>query len=284
MIILVKKFKISLIQCQISNETSKMNLHIEELIKEAVDDEPDLIVLPEKWRPIPNRDHFFNAVNDERGEDYSLIKNFAKEYSIPIITGGIWEKRLVGSEKKNYITAYYFNENGEEVGRQDKLHLYSYEPSVFSPGNSLNVFEHKKKDVKFTILICFDIAFYETPRISVEKGAEILISPTLIREDGLENWKIYLQARALENRVPIVACNPVGDFFGRHFPGNSKIISFKSGFESPSKLKVEELNKNFAGVLTDNINISFPNRIRRKRLKEKIDFGSIKTNFVKIGK
>jgi omega-amidase len=278
--ILVKNFKVSLIQCLITNNVEKMNQHIKKLIEKTIKENPDIIILPEKWRPIPDRDHFFSSMNDERGSDYILIKNLSREFSVPIISGGIWERRTNNNQEKYYITSYYFEENGEEVGRQDKLHLYSYEPSVFTPGNVLNIFEHKKTSIKFSILICFDVAFYETPRLSVEKGAEVLISPTLINQDGLDNWKIYLQARALENRIPVVACNPVGDFFGRHFPGNSKVISFQKGFESPSKLMVKELNLDSANILTENINISFPNRIRKKRLAEKIDMSTIKTEFL----
>ncbi|MBD3353163.1 MAG: hypothetical protein GF364_16900 [Candidatus Lokiarchaeota archaeon] len=248
-----------------------MDERIKSLVAEAIHEDPDILVLPERWRPIPELDHIRTAINDERGSDYIFIKTLAKNYGVSIISGGIWEKRRQNEQDKFFITTYYFNESGDEIGRQDKIHLYSYEPYLFTPGNQLKIFEYKKKKVFFTILICFDVAFYETPRLSVENGAEILISPTLIREDGLENWKTYLKARALENRVPIVACNPVGDFFGRHFPGGSKAISFKRGHESPAVLIVEEAKLNKKEILTSSINLSYPNRIRKKRLSEKKD-------------
>lgn len=270
-----KSIKISLLQCKISINHKKMSENITELVKNAVEQSPDIIVLPERWRPIPERDNFYESIDIERGSDYSLIKNLSKEYSISIISGGIWEKRNGTENHKPFITSYYFDDSGEEIGRQDKLHLYSYEPVVFQPGTSLNIFTHKKKSVKFSILICFDVAFYETPRLCVEEGAELLISPTLIRQDGIHNWNIYLQARALENRVPIAACNPVGDFYGRHYPGKSKIISFKTGYESPSELLIGESKSDIQDILTREINISFPNKIRKKRLGEKIDVNTI---------
>lgn len=267
---MVREIKTSLIQCEITSDREEMNSRIENMIKEAALLSPDIIVLPERWRPIPKPDKLMEAIEKERGSDYDLIKKLSKEYSIDIISGGIWEYRVESQQKKAFITSYYF-ENGEETGKQDKLHLYSYEPTVFQPGSQLNIFTHHKTGTKFSILICFDVAFFETPRLSVENGAEILISPTLIREDGIYNWNIYLQARALENRIPIVACNPVGTFHERHFSGNSKIISFKTGYESPSILVVNELDKDKPGILTENVNVSYPNKIRKKRLDEKIE-------------
>ncbi|MHA1870883.1 MAG: carbon-nitrogen hydrolase family protein [Promethearchaeota archaeon] len=206
----------------------------------------------------------------------------ANKFSVNIISGGIWEKRPHNESSEssnskfwNFITSYLFNSKGQEIGRQDKIHLYNFEPIIFEPGSQLHIFSLEELDVKLAILICFDIAFYETPRAAVENGAEILISPTLIREEGLYNWNIYLQARALENRVPVAACNPIGDFFGRHFPGKSKIISFKVGSESPAVLKVKEAPKNQQFIISEKINLSFPNRIREKRLAEKIDIKKI---------
>ena len=251
------------------------------MVREAVNDNTDIVILPERWRGFPNMQHFENSVQNERGADYSFIKDLSKEYSISIISGGIWERRQnkLLKEVKNYITAYYFNENGDEIGRQDKLHLYSYESNIFQPGSTLNIFKHKGSRVRFSILICFDVAFFETPRVSIENGAELLISPTFIRQEGLINWKIYLQARVLENRVPIVACNPVALYNNRKFLGRSKIISFRPGYESPSVLEIEELGET-PGILTGEVNVSYPNEIRKKRLNERIEIKKINIDIV----
>lgn len=252
-----------------------MEDRVKHLVSDAIKEQPDIVVLPERWRPIPELNHISSALHEERGVDYKFIQEVAEEYSIPFISGGLWEVREIDGKNQPFITAYFFDETGKEIGRQDKIHLYGYEPLLFKPGTQLNIFQHKKTGVKFTILICFDIAFYETPRLAVENGAELLISPTLIREEGLDNWKVYLTARALENRVPVAACNPVGDFFNRHFPGKSKIIQFHEGHESPSKLNIVEGELDNSGLIMDRINISFPNKIRKKRMEEKVDVSKI---------
>lgn len=222
----------------------------------------DIICLPERWVPFENNipDNF----QKERGTDYSFVKSLAKEYHISIISGAIWEKRK--NEKKPFITSYYFNQKGEEIGRQDKIHLYSYEKQHFKPGSTLKIF--KFNEFNFSILICFDMAFFETPRLATENGADILFSPTQIRDEGMNNWDIYLKARALENRIPVVGCNTYGSFLNRRFPGNSKIISFIEGKISPSKLKVVEAPYNSSGFMYDLVDLAFPKKIRALRFKE----------------
>lgn len=277
---MAKSINLALLQCEITAKREKMNARIEKLVRDAVKDEPDILILPERWRPIPDLKSIRAAINEERGRDYAFIQNLAEEYSTAFISGAIWESRNIDGKKSPYITSYFFNETGKEIGRQDKIHLYAHEPLLFKPGLELNIFLHKKTNVKFTILICFDVAFYETPRVAVENGSELLISPTLIRQEGLNNWKIYLAARALENRVPVVACNPVGNFFNRHFPGKSKIIQFEDGHESPSKLDIIEAPVDRRSVLMNKIDISFPNKIRKKRIEEQVDMSKIKVHKV----
>ncbi|MEE9377222.1 MAG: carbon-nitrogen hydrolase family protein [Candidatus Lokiarchaeia archaeon] len=269
--------RVACIQPQIYKNRAKCYDEIERILKELLREHSkcDIICLPERWVPF-FRDSTLNF-QDQRGNDYLFIKNLAKEYNIKFISGAIWEKRT--NSKKPVITCYFFNENGEEIGRQDKIHLYAYERDYFEPAKELNLFK-LNNFYYFAILICFDMAFFETPRLSIENGADILFSPTQIREDGMVNWHIYLQARALENRVPVVACNTFGNYFKRKFLGNSKIISFYEGKISPSKLKIVEGPINSSGFIFDDINLKFPRKLREIRLKEKIDKNNIKVKII----
>ena len=124
------------------------------------------------------------------------------------------------------------------------------------------------------------MAFFETPRLAVENGADVLFSPTQIREDGMPNWYVYLKARALENRVPIVACNTFGSYSERLFLGCSKIISFYKGHISPSKLKIIEGPKNSSGFICSDIDLDYPKKLRKIRLGEKINKNKIKVKFI----
>ncbi|MFX1429445.1 MAG: carbon-nitrogen hydrolase family protein, partial [Promethearchaeota archaeon] len=226
--------RVACIQPELYENRAKCYDEIEKILKELLETHRncDIICLPERWVPYLKKSN--QNFQEQRGNDYSFIKNLAKEYNVKFLSGGIWEKRA--ESKKPAITCYFFDEDGEEIGRQDKIHLYGFERAHFKPGKELKLFKFHNSYF-FSILICFDMAFFETPRLAVESGADLLFSPTQIRDDGMENWEIYLQARALENRVPIVACNTFGYYLKRQFLGNSKIISFNRGNISPSKLK-----------------------------------------------
>jgi predicted amidohydrolase len=263
--------KVACIQPELLSDREKCYSEIEQLLKNLLNkhDECEIACLPEKWVPLV--DDIPQNLQKERGDDYIFVKELANKHAINLLSGGIWEKR--NNSKKPIITCYFFNKKGEEIGRQDKIHLYSYEKQYFEPGSLLNIF--KLNNFSFSILICFDMAFYETPRLAAENGADLLFSPTQIGEDGMINWKIYLQARALENRIPVAACNTMGNMRERNFPGNSKIISFIKGYITPSKLKVVEAPKNSSGFVYDDIDLKFPRKLRKIRLKEKIDKNTI---------
>lgn len=269
--------RVACIQPQIFQDRKKCYLQIETLLKGLLEKNPkcDIVCLPERWVP-----YFRDPAKDlqkERGNDYFFIKNLAKEYNTKILSGAIWEKR--NNLKKPTITCYFFDDHGDEIGRQEKIHLYAYEQEQFEPGSELKIFA-LNKIYNFAILICFDMAFFETPRLAIENGADILFSPTQIREDGMSNWEIYLKARALENRVPVVACNTFGNYLKRKFIGNSKIISFHKGNISPSKLRLVEGPKNSSGVIYDDIDLSFPKKIRKIRLGEKVDKNKINVKII----
>ena len=264
--------KVACIQSEICEDIDKSYSHIEDLLKNLLSqfEDCEIACLPERWVPLLN--DISQNIQKERGDHYNFVKALAKKYNIRLLSGAIWEKRK--SLKKPSVTCYYFNEKGEEIGRQDKIHLYSYEQGNFEPGRLLNIF--KLRESKFAILICFDVAFFETPRLAIENGADILFTPTLIREDGMENWKIYLQARALENRIPITACNSVGTVLDRRFLGNSKILSFVNGYISPSKLRIIEGPIGESGFVFDDVDLEFPRKLRKIRLNEKVEKSKIK--------
>jgi len=124
------------------------------------------------------------------------------------------------------------------------------------------------------------MAFSETPRLAAENGADILFSPTQIRAEGMENWEIYLKARALENRIPVAACNTYGSLLKRNFPGHSKIISFVKDYISPSKLRVVEGPIDSSGFILDEFDLQFPKKLRALRFKEIIEKSEIRVKKV----
>lgn len=268
--------KIACIQPKLLESREKCYRKIEDIIKQLLSEcgKCEIICLPERWVPLNN--DIPSNFQEERGDDYKFVKNLAERYSINLISGAIWEKRKNSS--KPIITCYYFNDEGEEIGRQNKIHLYTYERQFFMPGEELKIF--KFRNYQFAILICFDMAFYETPRLAVENGVDILFSPTQIKKAGIDNWKIYLKARALENRIPVVACNTCGKIRDITFPGNSQLVSFSGGPLTPSRLKIKQGPYEKHGFVYDDLDLEFPKKLRNHRLKEKVEKDQIRVKFI----
>ena len=161
--------------------------------------EADIVCLPEQWLK-------HNSIKDFESEFFSFTK-IAKEYSMIIIPGAFYERR--GS--KWAITAPVIGTDGKLLGKQDKVHPFGYENRLLQAAKTTKLFRAK---CKFGILICYDMVFPQVANSLVSKGADVLFSPSRIVRRGIKPWHLYVQVRALENRVPIVAANMENYRFG----------------------------------------------------------------------
>jgi predicted amidohydrolase len=257
---------VGLIQPQLVADNRQNVHHIESLIEQAMSLNPQILCLPERWYYVDytNRNLDTNLQNSH-GEQYQLVQSWAKKYHIAIISGGIWESRKPDKPK---ICCYYFNSQGKECFSQEKIHLYGLEKQWFQSASKITVFHDSALDISFSILICFDLNISsDLAKLAVMNGAEVIFSPTLIRDIGVDNWNIYIRSRALENRVPVVSCNSIWKILDREFKGQSKIIQFKTGSHSPVQLIVDELDDK-PSFLVKNVELDFPNEIRKERLEE----------------
>ncbi|UYP47861.1 hypothetical protein NEF87_004146 [Candidatus Lokiarchaeum ossiferum] len=267
-----KEITISLIQPFVDQDNSKNFQKMEMLIGSAIKDGAKIICLPERWFFLDFSKGLNEYIQPIQGIQYQYVKKWSKMFQTSIISGGIWEHHE--NTKQSFVSSYYFK-NGEEIFRQDKIHLYGAEKSILTPGSELVCFYDSEFDVTFCILICFDLHISSSlSSMAVKNNCEIIFSPTLIRNDGENNWKTYVQARSLENRIPIVSCNSIFNQLGRDFCGKSKIIHFNQGLSSPVTLVSEEASTS-EEVLTRTINLEFCNKLRIDRMKDIVDPNSI---------
>jgi predicted amidohydrolase len=94
------------------------------------------------------------------------------------------------------------------------------------------------------------MVFPEVANTLVKKGAQMLLSPSRIVRRGIEPWQMYVQVRALENRIPILAANVENHRFGGHsmivdLAENNKVVTTKiTKLEGESEVTKEfTLNK-----------------------------------------
>ena len=178
---------------------------ISEMLKKIGKKETDIVCLPEQW--LKNNE----ILNFD--SEFLEFKKIAKDFNMTIISGAFYKR----SEKKISIIAPIIGPKGEFIGNQEKIHPFDYERDTVKPGRETKIFE---TSCKFGVIVCYDMVFPKVANMLVKKGAQILLSPSRIVKRGIIPWHMYVQVRALENRIPILAANVDNHRFG----GNSIIV------------------------------------------------------------
>ncbi len=218
-----------------SGPNVKANLaEAEKLIKIAVQQEAELVVLPENFAIMGTAETDKVKIAEEFGS--GLLQEFLKTQAIKF---NIW---LVGgtiplrSEEQGKIMAacLLFNPQGELVARYDKIHLFdvtiegsneSYtESETITPGDSIIVVDTPFG--KLGLAICYDLRFPELFRAMVEQGMEICALPSAFTSlTGKVHWESLLRARAIENLAFLIAADQGGYHVGgRETHGDSMIV------------------------------------------------------------
>ena len=197
--------KLGLIQTASQSTNQKGISHAVKILKKLGRNNTDIVCLPEQW--LKN-----NEINDFDLE-FSEFKKIAKEFSMTVIPGAFYEI----TKNKTSIVSPVIGPNGEFIGRQEKIHPFDYEKNNVKPGNEAKIFNTA---CKFGVIVCYDMVFSKVANTLVKKGAQVLFSPSRIVRRGIEPWQMYVQVRALENRIPILAANVEN----RRYGGNSLII------------------------------------------------------------
>lgn len=238
--------KIGVIQTSSFSNNQKGIEKISENLEKISRNEVDIVCLPEQW--LQN-----NFINDF-DKEFLPFKQISKEFGMTIIPGAFFQK------KKNItkILAPIIGPNGEIIGHQAKIHPYDYENITVKPGKEASVF---KTTCKFGIIVCYDMVFPNVAQTMAKKGAQLLLSPSRIVKAGIEPWKMYVQVRALENRIPIVGANVQDKKFG----GNSMIVSMK---EKNKIVRTELSIPDRNGIIIKNIDLKELDRLRKKRFSD----------------
>ncbi|HJM79632.1 MAG TPA: carbon-nitrogen hydrolase family protein [Nitrosopumilus sp.] len=212
--------------------------------------ETEIVCLPEQW--LPNN----QIKNYDR--EFLEFKKIAKDYSMTIIPGAFYEK----NENKVSINSPIIGPEGEIIGKQEKIHPYDYEKKTVDAGTEAKIFN---TSCKFGIMICYDTVFPGVAETLTRKGAEILFSPSRIVKEGIEPWKMYVQVRSLENRIPIMAPNVKDSKFG----GNSLIVELVKEAKIV-KTKINELHEKYE----ESVDIRFADYdiIRKQRVEDRNNF------------
>ena len=192
----------------------------EEIISQYTDDNKlDLVVLPEFFSTGICDKSFINEPEDENGgETIKTIKGWAKRYNTNIIAGTV----ITLADSKRYNTSFAINREGEVVAKYNKIHLYNFaggnEDKFITPGNEVVVADFDFAKVGMSI--CFDIKFLMHYKKLIQKGAEIIASPSgwitlsafseKVKSDFVKTWQGMNMCRASETLTYFATANLVG--------------------------------------------------------------------------
>jgi predicted amidohydrolase len=218
-----------------SGPNVKANLaEAEKLIKIAVQQEAEMVVLPENFAIMGTSESDKVKIAEEFGNGplQNYLKDQAIKHNIWLVGGTI---PICSREPgKVYAACLLFNPQGELVARYDKIHLFdvTIEASNESYTESQTIAGGDKVVVVDTpfgrlgLAVCYDLRFPELFRAMVDQGMEICALPSAFTSlTGKVHWESLLRARAIENLSFMIAADQGGYHVGgRETHGDSMII------------------------------------------------------------
>jgi len=216
--------ELSVATVQMKPELGQMEdnlIKMSEFISRVATEQPvDLIVFPElitTGYEIGPR--FPELAQRVPGPTVNLISQRASEFGVHIAFGIVSKDKV---ESILYNTAVLVGPDGDLIGEYNKVHLRGEERIAFRPGYRFRALETAFGPVG--LMIGWDLAFPEVARSLVLQGAELLMVLASWEQPNVDEWRTYLQARALENAVFVAAANRVGEEPSYTFFGQSSII------------------------------------------------------------
>jgi omega-amidase len=216
------KLNIAVIQMDIAFGKPQENFEsVAKKIREAAQQQVDVIVLPELWTTGYDLKNLKNTADLNGEKVISVISSLATTYHINIIAGSIAKKDESGNITN---TTFIFDRNGKVVEEYSKAHLFRLmeEEKYLIAGNDDGLFQ--MDEFPCAVNICYDIRFPEWIRKHVLNGAKIIFVPAEWPLPRKDHWRTILLARAIENQCFIVACNRTGSDPNNEFAGHSLII------------------------------------------------------------
>ena len=253
-----KKTKIGLIQLRITNNIEKNIKNSIIKIKQAAKKGAKIICVPELFLSnyfCQSEKHSnFKLAQKIPSPTTKIFCELSKELKIVLVIS-LFEKKIPGIY---FNSSIIIDEKGKIISKYRKMHIPDdpgyYEKFYFKPGD-LGFKNTKTKHGNIGSLICWDQWFPEAARLTVLKGAEILIYPTAIGwhpseknkygESQLNSWLAIQRSHAIANGVFVAAVNRVGiEKSGSRkieFWGNSFVIDPSGNIIGKLKSKKEDI-------------------------------------------
>jgi predicted amidohydrolase len=215
------------VQLNSTDDTDRNLATADRLVRAAVGDGADFVVLPEKWTVLGTGEHLMAGAQPLDGPAIEWARSVAGELGIDLVAGSIVEQ--VAGQAKTSNTSVHVGPDGEVRSVYRKLHMFDVEVdgTVYAeseheqPGREV-VTSQLADGSRLGMSICYDVRF---PELYRALGAEVVSIPSAFTlATTRDHWEVLLRARAIENQCFVVAPNQIGEHPGGYRSGGRSMI------------------------------------------------------------
>lgn len=201
-----------------------------ELVAEAAQAGARLVLLPEYFCLMGEHDSDRVAIGEPFGDGpiQRFLSDLAKREQVWLSAGTV---PLTSSEPgKVFNSNLWFDDQGQCVGRYDKIHLFGFdngqesylESATLAAGRTLTTVTTPVGEVRASV--CYDLRFPELYR--QQSGYAVITAPAAFTyTTGQAHWELLLRSRAVENQCYVVAAAQTGIHpGGKRTFGHSMIV------------------------------------------------------------
>ena len=218
------------VQLNASEDAERNLATADRLVREAVRDGAEFVLLPEKWTAFGTGEHLVAGAQSLDGPAVRWARGISRELGIDLVAGSLVE-RVPGAEKLSN-TSIHFGPDGERRALYRKIHMFDVEVDgvVYAeseheqPGDEA-VVSKLSSGVGLGLSICYDLRFPELYRMLAVRGAEVVCMPAAFTlATTRDHWEVLIRARAIENQCFMVAANQIGEHPGGYRSGGRSLI------------------------------------------------------------
>jgi deaminated glutathione amidase len=218
------------VQLNSTEDTERNLMTADRLVRDAVAQGAELVVLPEKWSVLGTGEQLAAGAQPLDGQAITWAREVARELGIDLVAGSIVE-RVEGREKTSN-TSVHVGPDGQIRAVYRKLHMFDVEVDglVYAeseheqPGDEV-VTSELADGTKLGMSVCYDVRFPELYRLLAVRGSEVISVPSAFTlATTRDHWEVLLRARAVEDQCFVVAPNQIGTHPGGYRSGGRSMI------------------------------------------------------------
>ena len=173
-----------------------------------------LVVLPELFLPGYELHDVEAVAVSLDGPEVGELREAARDAGVGVVVG--IAERVDGGVANSAVC---IDATGELAGVYRKTHPFGDEREAYVAGDELVTVELGGRVLG--LMICFDMEFPEVARALARRGADLLVTISANSPPFELDHDVFARARALENGLPHIYVNRVGEQDGLPFSGGS---------------------------------------------------------------